>query len=161
MANPNSQNDPPGTDAWRAVHPYWTMVSIYDGPVTFLRGFEQLPEHVRHLFAIRWCDYEVCNGGFRQFLSNSTGVLAPEAADGFRAVGLDEFAELVDAAIGFFQKPFPRDRAARQEALAILDRRGTELRELDSFRELNGRYYAGKKRVTFDERLDEYARRHA
>ncbi|WP_369973953.1 DUF4375 domain-containing protein [Polaromonas sp. SP1] len=34
----------------------------------------------RHLFAVHWCQSEICNGGFMQFFANSTGVLAPEVA---------------------------------------------------------------------------------
>ena len=136
-------------------------MSIYDGPIIFLNGFEKLPEPARHLFAVWWCDSEVCNGGFHQFFSNSTGVLAPEAAEGFRAIALNECAELVEAAIKMFDEPYPRDQEARLAVLERLKRPGDKRKEWDPFYELDDRYYAAKKQSKLFERLDDYARKNA
>ncbi len=72
---------------------------------------------LRHLYAVRWCDAEVCNGGFHQFYTNATGVLGPEAAEGFEAVGLPACAEIVRGTLAFFGAPFPRERAQRMTQL--------------------------------------------
>ena len=161
MADAAFHRDRAGAEAWRLIEPHWKAVSIYDGPIVFLDGFEKLPVTARHLFAVWRCDSEVCNGGFHQFFSNSTGVLAPEALEGFQAAGLDECAKLAEAAIGKFGHPFPRDREARRAALRSIQLPGEKREEWDPFYDLDGRYYAAKKRESFYQKLDDFARRHA
>jgi hypothetical protein len=136
-------------------------VNICDGPLVFLDGFEKLPEAAGHLLAVWLCDAEVCNGGFHQFFFNSTGVLAPEAAEGYRAAGLAECADLVEAAIARFDEPYPRNRAARQAVLETLKRPGKKRAEWDPFGELDDRYFAARDRLGFHRTIDEYARRSA
>ena len=106
---------------WDHIEPFWDAVSIYNGPEIFLRQFAEVPEHAGHLFAAHWCVSEVCNGGFHQFFANSTGVLAPEAVEGFKAVGLPETAAVVAQAMARLPAPYPRDRDIRQDALDALD----------------------------------------
>lgn len=160
MAEASSNSDGLGVAAWRVIEPYWKAVSIYDGPIVFLDGFEQMPEPARHVFAVWWCDAEVCNGGFHQFFFNSTGVLAPEALEGFRAVGLLRCAELLEIAMGKFDEPYPRDRDAREAALEALARDGEKRSEWDPFYEFDDRYYNEIKGGRLFECLDDFARRH-
>jgi hypothetical protein len=161
MAESSPNSDQPGAAAWQVIELHLEAVSIYDGPIAFLEGFEKLAEPVRHLFAVWWCDSEVCNGGFHQFFSNSTGVLAPEALEGFREIGLRECADVVEAAIDWFDTPYPRDREARHAALRAIELPGEKREQWDPFNDLDHQYYAAKEREKFDERLDEFARRHA
>ena len=56
-------------------------------------------------------------GGFRQFFGNSTGVLAPEAVEGFREIGQAEVAALIEKAISLFGSVNPRGRKERQTLL--------------------------------------------
>jgi len=77
-------NPRPGERYWRLIKPFSRELSIYDGPEVFLYQFRQLPPEVGHLLAAHRCQSEVRNGGFHQFFSNSTGVLAPEALAAFR-----------------------------------------------------------------------------
>jgi hypothetical protein len=72
--------------SWQIVSPHWASVDIYGSADDFLRTFAQFPEPAGHLLAVRWCESEVCNGGSHQFFTNPTGVLAPEATRGFRAI---------------------------------------------------------------------------
>jgi hypothetical protein len=163
MVVPSPNDERLGDAAWRVIEPYWEAVSIYDGPIAFLQGFERLPEPARHLLAVWWCDSEVCNGGFHQFFFNSTGVLAPEALEGFRATGLSEFADFVEAAMGKFEEPYPRDRKTRHAALRAIQLPGEKRKEWDPFYDLDDRYYAAKGREGRDgfyQRLDDFARRH-
>src|SRR5581483_3806249 len=85
------------------------------------------------LFAAHWCQSEVCNGGFHQFFYNPTGVLAPEAMDGFDAIGLPACAQVVREAMELFDVPFPRDRDDRIDQLERLDSgdNGRPFEELD------------------------------
>lgn len=161
MAETPSNGDRAGAAAWQLIEPYWQAVSIYDGPIVFLDGLKQLPDASRHIFAVWWCDSEVCNGGFHQFFSNSTGVLAPEAFEGFQAVGLKECAELAKAAIGKFGEPYPRDREARQLALQSIELPGEKRGEWDPFHDLDDRYYTAKERENFYQKLDGFAQGHA
>jgi hypothetical protein len=103
---------------WSLVGPLWDSISIYDGPDAFLRQFVGARPAAGHLFAAHWCQSEVHNGGFYQFFSNPTGVLAPEALAGFRAIGLQEWAAALEAAMRFFGDPYPRDQEGRERKLA-------------------------------------------
>jgi len=107
-------------DYWNLVDPIWESISIYDGPDVFLQQFGAVAEKPRTLFAAHWCQSEVCNGGFHQFFSNSTGVLAPEASQAFRSLGMPQVGALVEGAMSLLGPTFPRDRAVRQRALSGL-----------------------------------------
>ncbi len=132
----------PGDAYWAKIEPIWKEISIYDGEDTFLERFKCVQPKIGDLFAAHWCQSEVRNGGFHQFFVNATGVLAPEAAAGFRAIGMPRCAAIVTEAMGFFDDPYPRDQGDRQEALdgesnpfAKLDDRFHELlnKEADGF----------------------------
>ena len=104
-------------DYWTLVKPVWDSISIYDGADKFVSDYEAAPEVSRVLFAAHWCQSEICNGGFHQFYSNSTGVLAPEAHDAFLKLGMPKVAELIAQSMSWFDAPFPRDRISRQNVL--------------------------------------------
>ena len=70
-----------------SLYPIWDAINIYDGPEVFLTTLNHVSREAGLLFAAYFCQTEVCNGGFHQFFFNSTGVLAPEAVDGFTAIG--------------------------------------------------------------------------
>ena len=145
---------PPGSIYWAAVEPFWKQISIHEGPATFCRQFAAVPREVGHLFAAHWCQSEVCNGGFHQFFSNSTGVLAPEAATGFATIGMPGCQATILEAMDVFGHPYPRERDARIERLASLDR--------DAFGELDCRFYdlLDSENCGFDQSADAYAREH-
>ena len=161
MEDTPSHRDSAGAQAWQLIEPHVNAVNIYDGPDVFLAGFEKLPGAVQRLFAVWWCDSEVCNGGFHQFFSNSTGVLAPEAIEGFQAVSLHDCARAADAAIRKFGDSFPRERQARLSALQAIELPGESRKGQDPFSDLDDRYYAARLRERLEEKLDDYARRHA
>jgi Domain of unknown function (DUF4375) len=102
---------------WELVEPIWNTVSIYDGGDTFLQQYGAAPEASRTLLAAHWTQSEVRNGGFGQYFSNSTGVLAPEAVLAFRQLGMPQTAAAVERAMSFFAVPYPRERGQREEAL--------------------------------------------
>jgi Domain of unknown function (DUF4375) len=102
-------SDPkPGVRAWRLVEPVWGQINIIAEPREFLSQFRRVRPEVGHLFAAHWCLAEIYNGGFHQFFFNSTGVLAPEALAAFRAIGLVDWASLLEEAMQFFRDPYPR-----------------------------------------------------
>jgi len=102
---------------WLLLDPVWERISIYDGPEKFLAQFNSHPLAQRTLFAAHWCQSEVLNGGFHQFFSNSTGVLAPESIAAFEALGMPRTAGIVRSAVEWFGPNYPRDRDERNEQL--------------------------------------------
>jgi hypothetical protein len=80
----------------------------------------------------------VCNGGFHQFFANSTGVLAPEALAGFRAIGLEEEAAALAEAMEQLGTPYPREREERWDRVRNVKRGSSEGRPFSS---LDERFY--------------------
>jgi Domain of unknown function (DUF4375) len=105
------------TPYWSQVETVWAEICIYDGPEAFLSQFAAAGAIARTLFAAHWCRSEVLNGGFCQFFDNSAGVLAPEAAGAFEAIGMPEVAKIVRSAMDWFGSPYPRDRSSREAQL--------------------------------------------
>jgi hypothetical protein len=124
-----------GDRYWSLVKPVWRSISIYDGPTVFLGQFGAARPEVGHLFAAHWCQSEVRNGGLHQFFANSTGVLAPEALAGYRAIGLREWAAILAEAMAFFGSPYPREKGHRHERLA--QRESLSREEWDPFHALD------------------------
>jgi hypothetical protein len=146
---------PNGGRYWSLVEPVWLRLNRTweRGSAAFLRQYRTVRPEVGHLYAGHWCHCEVCNGGFFQFFWNTTGLLAPEAAAGFRAVGLPELAEILAEAMKFFGSPYPRDRGDRQDALPA--RQPRRLGEGDPFRPLDERFYEWSER--WGDAADAYA----
>src|ERR1700733_12120442 len=116
----------PGENYWSVLDPVWDKINI-DTPETFTQTFGDVSRSVGLLYAAHFCQSEVCNGGFTQFFWNSTGVLAPEAVDGFIAIRQAKVASVVQRAMKMLGEPFHRDRSGRWRALETL--RGEPERE--------------------------------
>jgi hypothetical protein len=112
---------------------------------SFLESYAATAEPIAHLLAAHWLQSEVLNGGFHQFFSNPTGVLAPGAVAGLRAIGLDELAGMAAEAMTFFPSPFPRDQQARNariEAYGEPYAEDVDREEWDPFYSLDNSFYA-------------------
>jgi Domain of unknown function (DUF4375) len=107
-------------DYWTTIEPFWDAINIYEGPEIFRETFDSAPRVSGLMFAAHFCQSEICNGGFNQFFWNSTGVLAPEAVEGFREIGQLKIAALVESAMDLVGCPYPRDREERQRRLSQL-----------------------------------------
>ena len=109
-----------GNQYWAVIEPYWLPLNETwdEGIDEFVAQLHAAPLKVRHLYAAHWCQSEVLNGGFYQFFYNTTGILAPEAAVGFRSIGLQEWSAIVFEAMRYFGDIYPRDRMARLRCLA-------------------------------------------
>jgi|tagenome__1003787_1003787.scaffolds.fasta_scaffold19634661_1 hypothetical protein len=145
---------------WSTVSAVWDAVSIYDGAATFLEQFGSISESQGLLMAAHWCQSEVCNGGFHQFFSNSTGVLAPEATRGFEFIQLPEVASVVARCVHMLGEQYPRDRAERTRALKKLERPGTDRSEWDPFSSMDKEFYRLTGTRKFDEQADSFVRSH-
>src|SRR6185437_8863594 len=134
-----------------SLYPIWDAINIYDGPEVFLTTLNHVSREAGLLFAAYFCQTEVCNGGFHQFFFNSTGVLAPEAVDGFTAIGQVQVANLLARAMTLLGSPYIRERDARQAALVLLPP--------GRFEELNDKFFALLRSEAggFDVAADRYA----
>lgn len=156
---PKSQPEP----YWALVKPYWDAVSIYDGPEAFLSQFSLLPQPSKHLFAAHWLVSEVANGGFSQLFSNSTGVLAPEAVLGLRAIGMPGAAAIAEEAVGWFEGEYPRDRDVRNDALEAFEEEHGEDHDADcGVCSIDDRFYAlmSDENGGFEEAANQFAKPH-
>lgn len=150
-------NDRPGKAYWALVEPIWEKVSIYEEPDIFELAFRSAPKKAANLLAAHWCQSEVRNGGFHQFFMNPTGILAPEALEAFRAVGIERWAGTLERAMKFFGSPYPRDNAKRQALLG--DVRGETREQWDPFHQLDDEFYAwlDNARGRWESAADAYA----
>jgi hypothetical protein len=135
---------------WRLVEPIWDKIDI-DGADVFLKSYSQAPRKAALLYAAHFCQSEICNGGFYQLFHNSTGVLVPEAVDGFRSIGQTEVAEIVETATRILGSPYPRDHDSRRSVLAALDKK--------TFTALDDKFYAliASENGGFQKAADRYA----
>lgn len=79
-------------------------------------------------------DYQVGNGGFRQFFGNGSGEWAAETVDALRAIGAPRSAELLErAAAEFGADGPPRDIEARRAALTAMRPKAGERTLFDSY----------------------------
>src|SRR5688572_19471184 len=109
------------TDSLTLMEPYWKKIDLTASPTKVSRALESFPIEMRHLMASWLCRSEVENGGFAQFFSNSSGVLAPEAAEAFKALKLGPAAKLVQRAMARLGDSYPRSRRERVGTLGRLD----------------------------------------
>jgi len=114
-----------GERYWSILEPFWDSIDI-DSAESFDRTFKSVPRSVGLLYAAHFCQSEVCNGGFTQFFWNSTGVLAPEAVEGFAVIGQRDVSGVVRRAMSLLGWQYERDRAARWVALRRVDTRKDE-----------------------------------
>lgn len=77
----------------------------------------RLSPGLRGVYALDWVRKEVGNGGFDQYMTNSTGYLTPEAIEGAELIGAPEYAEILRRASGLLPSPFPRDRDERTDLI--------------------------------------------
>ncbi len=147
----------PGDAYWQTVSQVWDEISIYDGEAIFLAQFSKANSKQQHLFAAHWCQSEIRNGGFHQFFWNSTGILAPEAALAFRAIGMPNTAALIEKAMLFFGSVYPRDRDKR---ITVLDDHATRNPlNADPFYEMDDEFFKflGEESGGFERAADRYA----
>ena len=154
-----SRAEKAGDRYWTLIDPHW--IPLNDtwsrGVDEFLAKARQISPRVLHLYVAHWCQSEVNNGGFHQFFYNTTGLLAPEAVDGFRAIGMHEWSVLLSEAMVYFGTPYPRERNARLERLPRED--GRKRVDWDPFSALDDRFYDATdgERLSWELAADLYA----
>ncbi len=153
-----SPNEPerPGDLYWRVLAPVWESVSIRDD-AAFARSIARVTPTQRVLFCVHFCQSEIRNGGFHQFFQNPTGVLAPEAAEGFEKIGMHGAADLLRRAMAFFGDVYPREQRPRR--LALSRKPGATRAEWDPFYALDQPFYDALDTTSahFERAADAYA----
>jgi len=96
------------------LRPYDEVFDIYNGRAAWEASIAPAPREAVLLYSLDRAYREVSNGGFWQFFANDTGVLAPEAAEGFRAIGMGDVGAVIEAAMVKLGTPYPFERAARE-----------------------------------------------
>lgn len=119
-------------DVFRIIEPLWWSVSIYDGMGKYLLDLSNYSKQQKYIWAIKWYDGEVNNGGHYQFYSNSTGIVWKDAMDGFKEIGFTEAYEIILESTKRFGLPPSRSRDIRNEQMEDIN--------LD-FDDLDSRYY--------------------
>lgn len=93
-------------------------------------GLRRLNEGQRAVYAMYVADFEILNGGFGQFWSNSSGGIANELLPAAELVGSPEFAAIFRDAVALWPDgKVPRDRAKREALLDTIV--GDKVAELD------------------------------
>ena len=84
---------------------------------------ERFSNAEKTIYIIYQLEAEVNNGGFDQFLFNSSGDFANETAAALRSIGAEQAAAICDRAFSAFAQPIPEDRTEREAFLddAITD----------------------------------------
>lgn len=121
----------------------WNDQPISDDPAEFLEWFHSLTQPQQICFPTQWLCNEVYNGGFHQYFWNGTGLHAPEAVSGFRALGLNDIAEIAEKAMSVFGNDYPRDREIRVAFLDSIE--GGDISEWNPFFELDDVFYEAIK----------------
>jgi hypothetical protein len=110
---------------WDLVGPIFTKIDI-DSPSGYFASIAVVPRPLLLLYAAHLSLSEIRNGGLLQFFWNSTGLIAPEAADGFTAIGMPKIAALLTTAVNSLGSPYPRDRDDRWDALLVASGRSEQ-----------------------------------
>ena len=129
----------PLSELWPISDTRSECISTYDGPKVFLSDFGSASSAHKVAFAAGWLQGEVLNGGLTQFFANDTGVLAPEAVEACRTVGLPRLATKLEEAMSWFGPSYPRERSARRRALEAFAEQniGTSIYHANPFERLD------------------------
>lgn len=102
---------------WEVVEPLFQQIDTGNDGQSFLLSCKSVPRSSVLLFCAHMALSEIHNGGVLQLLWNETGVLVPEAIEGYSAMGMPELAALLKEATLPLETPYPRSREDRWDAL--------------------------------------------
>jgi hypothetical protein len=139
---------------WTVVETMWSRVEIYGGYDELQAGLCLATPGQAAVFAVRWCDSEICNGGFHQLFNNSTGILFPDAVQGLGQIGATEYGRFFSQAAALLPSgDVPRDHDQRLELLNQVpyEKWKSEIRPIEDA------YYAIRRT---DKSIERYASRY-
>lgn len=83
---------------WRVIEHAYDAIEFHEGPVALAADLDALTPGQRALLAVHWCVSQVSNGGFDQFFTSPSGVLADEVVAGLARVEAYAAAAIVQQA---------------------------------------------------------------
>ena len=116
------------------IQPAWETVNIYGTYEEYEETLKPYTIEQRYLLAMHWLGAEVANGGFQQFLGNSTAIVWEDAYKGCQAVGSENLAYLIEELIKIYGRDIPFDREERANILESFS--GEILKEIDTLTDL-------------------------
>jgi len=121
---------------WPILEPAWKSINSHVAAAPLAASLALWPNHIQHLFAAKWFECELQNGGLYQFFWNMP-CLALHSVNALRAIELPAAAETLSEATELVGGPFddvPTARA-RLDTIDYDDRRlhALELRIGESF----------------------------
>ena len=116
------------------IQPAWETVNIYGTYEEYEETLKPYPTEQRYLLAMHWLGAEVANGGFQQFLSNSTGIVWEDAYKGYQAIGSEKLTYLIEELIKIYGADIPFDREERVNILESFSKE--KLEEIDTLTNL-------------------------
>lgn len=138
---------------WLVIERVWDAADIYRTRKVLRSILDLATPGQCALYAIWWTQSEVNNGGFHQYFWNATGILADEALEGFRRIGAEKFADVLEAAMSIIeQEAKPADK---RQLRRIVDRIDPK-----KFRKLDDRFFALEKGDKLFKLTAAYVREH-
>ena len=116
------------------IQPAWETVNIYGSYEEYEESLKTYTIEQRYLLAMHWLGAEVANGGFQQFLSNSTGIVWEDAYKGYQAIGSEKLTYLIEELIKIYGADIPFDREERVNILESFSKE--KLEEIDTLTNL-------------------------
>ena len=114
-------NTYPGSKAIESLAPLYDSIQGFETIDEYESFIQTVPREKLLVLAALQCDGQVCNGRFRQFFRNSTGNLAPEAAEGLELLGFPDCAKALRDAMSLFGDPYPRGYWERHRIMEELE----------------------------------------
>lgn len=109
-------------------------MNIYGSYEEYEESLKPYTTEQRYLLAMHWLGAEVANGGFQQFLSNSTAIVWEDAYKGYQAIGSEKLAYLIEELIKIYGRNIPFDREERVNILESFSEK--KLEEIDTLTDL-------------------------
>ena len=116
------------------IQPAWETVNIYGSYEEYEESLKTYTIEQRYLLAMHWLGAEVANGGFQQFLGNSTAIVWEDAYKGYQAIGSEKLAYLIEELIKIYGRNIPFDREERANILEGFSKK--KLEEIDTLTDL-------------------------
>jgi Domain of unknown function (DUF4375) len=140
---------------WAAIEPAAKRIDASNEYDSLAMELAWLTAGQRAILSAYWLDCEVRNGGFRQYLSNSTGGLGQDAAEGFALLGGAQSAAVVKAALTVIPGLESRSWRYRRN---LLERGGP--RATLALRRLDESYYAARDAEPLEKLSFQYVQKH-
>lgn len=104
-------------DVGAIIEPVWWTANFHGAYGEYEESLKTFSWPQRLVWAVMWHNAEVCNGGHDQFFANSTGMVWPEALEGYEAIGRPDLAGILREAAARFASPPSRERNEREAQL--------------------------------------------